>query len=177
MNHVKKPRPKILKLPEWTLHKKTLEDCLTHSKEHQPIPPIYNRPGIYLLNTNNQHKCWMELPDGRAFTYSEKFFKYELNLLHAREYNHRHLQALKNLVVEGLATKQQRQLLYQIMESYSSYQAERVAFFNNCIFRKKMVWIKENNLHTQKGQLLTLPPPSMFVYSRKTTPNPPSKTT
>ena len=103
--HVTKGRYKVLApqfwMSHWLFEREVKDGCFT------PAFVIFNRPGIYY---DRVYKCaWFETGDGRAFTYSEDLFFYELNQLRVwYKYNHRQYAALEHAVKEKVATRQQR---------------------------------------------------------------------
>ncbi len=72
------------------------------------VPAVFNRPGIYLQG----EKCWFEVPDGRAFTYSKNMFQYDIDLLEVEEVPKRVIEALSKLRHTRYITKDQRKILH-----------------------------------------------------------------
>jgi uncharacterized protein (DUF1684 family) len=96
-------------------------------KHYEPCEAFIGVPGVY----RTLGACWFELSDGRAFKYKVGQFDYEIACLHARELNHRQVAALKELIVQRLATKQQKKLHYHAVcaaETRDVWRRARMAF-------------------------------------------------
>lgn len=99
------------------LHEWTLDDCLEGGRYPAVVPKIH-RAGIYFVRrAGGSPECWFELADGRAFEYSVESFVYELELLNASRLNARQGAALRELVAQRLATKEQLKLLHRYDEN------------------------------------------------------------
>jgi len=101
---------KVLPLEYWMKVEWTLEDCLEGGR-YTAVIPKFNRAGIYLKREKEKTECWFELGDGRAFSYPVDQFEYEMSLLDVERINHRQAAALKEIVAQRLATKEQAELL------------------------------------------------------------------
>lgn len=102
-----KPKVKVLKLDGWMeyndfMFRETIEDG-----EYKPIQPIFNRDGIYML----QGFSWFEVR-GKAYEYPSETFKYTLRMEEVKKYNQRQIDALREVCKQRLATKEQKQILY-----------------------------------------------------------------
>lgn len=103
---------KVLPLPSWAEVSSDwkLKSFLIH--RHEPtdyIPPITNRPGMYLLGD----KCWFVNSLG-CWEWKKNRFMWELDIqsvpsLSIKEYN-----ALRDICATKYATKEQTKLLYNI---------------------------------------------------------------
>lgn len=98
------------------LHDWTLEDCLEGGR-YLAVTAKVQRPGLYLLSNASGTECWFELEDGRAFTYRQCDFEYTLELLNSEKINARQAAALREIVAQRLATKEQRALLTRYDEN------------------------------------------------------------
>lgn len=102
-------------------------------KYYKEVPAVYNRPGIYLLGD----MCWFEHPNGKAYEYDKRQFKYRLEILEVlQRYNQRQVDAIHYAMREGVATKKQK----RIMHMYVSYWAARRV--NIAILKHKLRWLK-----------------------------------
>lgn len=100
----------VLPLEFWMASAFMLEDVLESSaKDHSPIPPRFNRPGLYCDRLNKF--AWFEVSDGRAFTYSVSTFEYLLKTKHGAELSAEKIDALARIVAVRLASKAQREIL------------------------------------------------------------------
>lgn len=103
---------KTLPLESWMQDDEELAEVL-ESDRYPPCRVSVGRPGIYLEGP----LCWFELDAQRAYAYPREDFTYKLRLLDASKLNERQVQALQQIVQQGLATKQQRQLLRDCRDS------------------------------------------------------------
>ena len=99
---------KVLRLNKWMMGDRMLEQCVAYDQIYVPVEPVFHRPGIYL----HGDKCWFEVKDGRAWSYPKETFLREICLLDVEQLNHRQIAALSAIVVNKLATPEQRKLLY-----------------------------------------------------------------
>lgn len=105
---------KVLQLPQWAQHKShecllgMREDCLKHYVECTAWFPLSLEPGLFAYKDHS----WMALDDGRVFQYPIESFRFELAMLEVARYNHRQIAALQAIKAQGLATRQQKELLY-----------------------------------------------------------------
>lgn len=109
---------KVLPLNRWMKESKHLhavrEETLAH---YTPTEPVFNRPGYYKWKVfPKAAACWFELEDGRAFPSRDLDFDYQLEQLHAEEYNARQVAALEAVVAQRMATKEQTRLLWKCRE-------------------------------------------------------------
>jgi hypothetical protein len=110
---------KVLKLDYWMLHDGEF-DTLLGSARYPATDPVFNRNGIYL----DKDRCWCEV-NGKAYQYDAKMFKYELRLLDVERYNVHDLAALRTICATKLATKDQRQLYWDIRNMLDARDAYR----------------------------------------------------
>ena len=100
---------KVLQLDFWM----TEEDLDEEFKHLKQVDPVFGRPGRYLKRMGRGKACcWFELPDGRAFETSAAQFRFELEGMEASELDQNKIAAIKHVVDQGMATKEQARLLY-----------------------------------------------------------------
>ena len=104
---------KVLNLEDWMLN--DVEPGWGNNElGNEPFPeidPTFNRDGWYL----HGDKCWAEI-GGKAYRIPVRPFAYQLSLLHAQEYNHRHYEALQHIMSVGLASNKQKELFYMMQD-------------------------------------------------------------
>lgn len=120
---------KVLPLERWMTYPDWLLDSTL--KNYEAIEPILRRPGVYLQRavlTGKWGECrtlwsakraWFELLDGRAFLMKSRDVEYELALADASRLNARQVAALKEVIAQRLATRQQA-ALYRLACDYAS---------------------------------------------------------
>ena len=72
-----------------------------------PYAPIFNRPGWYYSNGVS----WYEVPGGKAFKASVASFALSIETLDASMYNEKQINALKECIKQGVASRQQKKLV------------------------------------------------------------------
>lgn len=85
-----------------------LEDLIEDSLSSDPyleIEPVVHRNGIF----KQGKKCWFEV-DGRAYTYRADMFDFELGLLNVPALAPSQIKALKMVIDNKLASKEQKKL-------------------------------------------------------------------
>lgn len=113
-------RIKVLPLESW-MRFLTEEDI--QEMNLVEITPVFNRTGYYLRNNS----CWFELSNGKAYSYYPDNFKFELSLREASVYNSRQIAALKEVINQKLANKEQKSLYYLIRSYHQCKEAGRSA--------------------------------------------------
>lgn len=97
---------KRLNLDKWMMRNDNVFEETV--KQYEPFKRIFGKPGIYLYGD----KCWFELPNGKSYLYSKEIFEYVLKMEEVKKLNQYQIEALRNIVKQKLATKEQRNLLY-----------------------------------------------------------------
>lgn len=86
------------------------------------IEPVFHRNGFYYDRKTKQ--AWLEWY-GNSVKTTVKQFQYELAVYHASELNERQIAALQAVVNEGMATKQQKDILTHYRHSVEQRNIER----------------------------------------------------
>ena len=110
------PNIKVLPLEYWMQMPPFMEDdfypmeeweIVNELKKYPETQPIFRRDGIYMCGA----LCWFEV-NGKAFNHPRKDFIHALNTANGGELSDEKMQALREIIKVGLATKQQRQAYY-----------------------------------------------------------------
>ena len=109
-----------------------LEDCLEHNKNYKPVPPKFNRVGIYY----DKPDCWFEI-NCKAYSYPVREFEYTLSLHEVARLNNRQAEALKEAIVQKVATKEQRALYYRYCDAMAIRETGRNASKHRIQFDKE----------------------------------------
>lgn len=104
--HGASPRLKVLPLDYWMDHLDDEERASMYGR-YMPTEPRMHRPGMY-----KQGKvAWFETSDGKAYRYDVAEFDYKLRLYNAERLSIRQARALSEVVLHGLATREQQAIL------------------------------------------------------------------
>lgn len=109
----------VLPLEYWMESDDLFDDLFDRLEQ---INPIFNRPGYYYKRKENI--CWFENSEGKAFKYNIEEFKYTISLYDVEKYNNKQYNALKLIIEQKLATKEQKRLFYLITEVFNLKQIE-----------------------------------------------------
>ena len=123
-------RLKVLQLDGWMSSEFLRTDSIElDPTNYRKIEPIMQRDGVYLATDGSLEleSCWFEV-NGEAYTYPAEQFRYTLDILDTwQRYNHRQIDALKQIINQKLATKQQRILWWRWRDAQKIRQSGREA--------------------------------------------------
>lgn len=137
MKKIKTRNIKVLPLDRWMSCDEDIEEEIKELDLRETLP-VFKKPGWYVFGK----ACWFETPLGKAYHYSIEQFKHELSLYEVSKYNHKQINALKEFINQGLATKKQKELYYLIRHYYQCKEVGRSAMkirirFDNIDKKKK----------------------------------------